>query len=75
VPARKMTVLNWIIEKYFLLISFIPAIWADELSGSFPLMRGLLGLVLLVPLVWLIASILRMRLGRELLRYFWKEKK
>ena len=67
--------LNWIVEKYFYLISFVPRLWPDELSGSFPLVRGMLGILLLVLLIGLIVSVLRMRLGRGILQYFRKTKK
>jgi TRAP-type C4-dicarboxylate transport system permease small subunit len=47
--------LEWMIDGFFSLLKSFPALWTDEGSANFMLVRAMLGLLLIVLIAYLIA--------------------
>ena len=57
--------LDWISEKIMAIVSFIPALIVDQESASFPLIRTMFGLILIVVIVYVIAVLTSRRAHRH----------
>jgi hypothetical protein len=47
--------LDWIGDKIFTVVTFVPALFVDEKSPNFMLIRAMFGLLLIVLIVYLMA--------------------
>jgi high-affinity Fe2+/Pb2+ permease len=47
--------LDWIGEKIFAIVTFVPALFVDEKSPNFMLIRAMFGLLLIVLIVYILA--------------------
>jgi hypothetical protein len=47
--------LDWMIDGFFAFLKSIPALWTEEGSANFMLVRAMLGLLLIVLIAYLIA--------------------
>jgi hypothetical protein len=52
---REKTMLDWIVEKIWAAVTFVPALIVAESSPNFMLIRAMFGLLLIVLVVYLIA--------------------